>query len=97
MIVFNETVVGTLYGSVVFAQNFIIIGGPIAITSAGGHCDSHISFNGSVTRPFLPMEPSSVMIITSSAAASISSLKIRRSLFLAPIITITLLPISLCA
>ena len=36
----------------------------MAITSAGGHCDSHISFKGTVETPWRPAEPSSVPAIS---------------------------------
>ena len=73
------------------------MGGPIATASAGGSELSQSSFKGSVTRHFLPYEPSSVTTITSSAAARISFSKINRSFVRAPMIATTLLPAALCA
>ena len=54
MIVLSETMVGMPNGFVVAAQNFIMIGGPIAITRSGGVALSHSSLSGAVTRSLRP-------------------------------------------
>jgi len=54
MIVLRETIVWTPYGFVVAAQNFIMMGGPIATASFGGVALSQNSFRGSVTRHLRP-------------------------------------------
>ena len=95
--VFSDTVVFTPNGSVVRQQNFIITGGPIAMTSSTPPA-RHSSSSGSVTRPLRPLEPSSVIFIRfSPAMARISSSITKRLSVRAPIITVTLLPAAFSA
>ena len=80
MMVLSETSVGMLYFWVSRHENFIMMGGPMAkALSMCGSCWMNFSIP-TVTTPFSPYEPSSVMIITSSEAFLTSSSKIIKSL-----------------
>ncbi len=98
MIVFKLTRVDTPYGSVVFEQNFIISGGPMAIarwTSLPFARRLSIkSFSTSVTKPLRPYEPSSVQTRSSFEAAPRRSSKTSRSFLRAPRIVTTSCPAS---
>ena len=97
MIVLSETIVGMPKGFVVAAQNFIMIGGPIAITRSGGVALSQSSLSGAVTRSLRPYEPSSVQTITSSEAARMRSSKMSRSFVRAARMLVTWLPAAFIA
>ena len=77
MMVFKDTVLGILYFCAMSDVNFIITGGPIAITRST--CSRCITFSTpTVTTPFSPREPSSVMMTTSSEYFSTSSIMMTR-------------------
>ena len=69
-----------------------MMGGPITTASSGFGLRSQHSLRGSVTRPLRPAVPSSVTMISSSAAERISSSITSSCLLRAPMITVTLLP-----
>ena len=79
MIVLSDTSVGISYFLVSRQTNFIMIAGPMA-----KHLSTFsrliTSYNYLVTKPFLPYEPSSVIIITSSELSLISFSKMISSL-----------------
>ena len=79
IMVFNETSVGIPYFLVNKQQNFIIMAGPIAkhLSTFSRLITDSIP---SVTKPLLPYEPSSVIMITSSDDLRTSSSKIIKSL-----------------
>ena len=91
MMVLREASVGMLYLAVVRATNFIMIAGPMVI---------HLltvsrlitSSTPTVTTPCLPMEPSSVMTISSSDHCASSSFRMMRSLLRAARTVMTLFP-----
>ena len=78
MMVLSETSVGMLYFWVSWQQNFIMMGGPMAKTLS---IDSRLmSFSiPTVTTPFSPYEPSSVMMSVSSELLRTSSSRIIKS------------------
>ena len=79
MMVLSDTSVGMLYFWVSRQQNFIMIAGPMA--NARSTCSALINFSiPTVTTPFSPYEPSSVMIITSSELSLTSFSRMIRSL-----------------
>ena len=78
MMVLRDTSVGMLYFCVSRQLNFIMIGGPMANTLSMCSCCMNFSMP-TVTTPFSPFEPSSVMIITSSELARTSSSRMIRS------------------
>jgi len=89
--------VGMSYSFVSRLTNFIMTGGPIAMTRSI-FTPSETSFlMASVTRPFVPYEPSSVVMITSSLAARIFCSMITRSFVRPPRIEMTLLPAAFIA
>ncbi len=101
MIGFKLTTVLTPNGFVTPATARIITGGPIAITlsicplcSPGSPCSPRSSrfCTTSVTNPWCPFVPSSVVMCSSLLASSIRSSQNRMSALRAPIIEITLLP-----
>ena len=79
MIVFNDTSQGMLCFCAVRFENFIMMGGPMANTlSTCGSCSMNFSIP-TVTTPFSPYEPSSVMMMTSSDVSRTLSSRIIRS------------------
>ena len=79
IIVFRETSVGMPYFCVRRQQNFIIMGGPMA--NALSTCSCSMSFSmPTVTTPFSPYEPSSVMTMVTSLCLRTSSSRIISSL-----------------
>ena len=92
MMVLSDTSVGMPYFCVSRQQNFIIIGGPMAkALSTWPSCLMNFSMP-TVTTPFSPYDPSSVIIISSSLLARTSSSNIIRSLLRPAITDSTRLP-----
>ena len=78
MMVLSDTSVGMLYFCVSKQLNFIIIGGPMANTLSTCSCCMNFSIP-TVTTPFSPYDPSSVMMMSSSLLSLTSSSRITRS------------------
>ena len=96
MMVFKLASVGILYFLVVNATNFIMIAGPMVTHLST--CSRLITCSTpSVTRPFCPMEPSSVITITSSDTAASWSWRMISSRLRAANTVITRLPAALRA
>ncbi len=80
MIVFSDTSQGMLCFCAVRLENFIMMGGPMAkILSTCSSCSMNFSMP-TVTTPFSPYEPSSVMMMTSSDDSRTLSSRIIKSL-----------------
>ena len=93
MIGFKDTIVGMSYSFVILTTFFIMISGPIAITSSYFTPALIWSSNTVVTKPLVPRLPSSVAIYTLSQNSSNNSLRITNSALLPPMITSTGTPI----
>ena len=93
MMVFSDTSVGMLYFWVSRQQNFIMMAGPMAKHLSTFSRLMTLSMP-SVTRPLLPYEPSSVMMMTSSDDFRTSFSRIIRSLVRPARTEITRLPAS---
>ena len=89
---FIETQIGRPSSAAASVQNFIIMLGPIAQTRSTLSPRATTIFIASVTRPFMPSEPSSVVIISSSENSSHSPFMITRSDVRPPRIVTTLFP-----
>ena len=96
MMVLRETSVGMPYFCVVRQANFIIIAGPMANALSIFSCCMNFSMP-TVTTPFSPRVPSSVMTITSSECRRISSSRMTRSAERPAMTESTLLPAAFSA
>ena len=96
MMVFRLASVGRLYLAVVRATNFIMIAGPMAMHLST--CSRLMTCSTpTVTTPFCPIEPSSVMTMTSSEYCASWSLRMIRSLLRAARTVMTRFPAALSA
>ena len=84
-------------GRVVAAQNFIMIGGPIATTSSMSECCASACSIPAVTTPLIPSEPSSVQTMNSSHTDRNLSSQNISSLLRKPTTPITYAPLCLYA
>ena len=92
MMVFNDTSQGMPCFWAVRLENFIMMGGPMANTLfTWGSCSINFSIP-TVTTPFSPYDPSSVMMMTSSEDSRTLSSNIIRSLLRPAITDSTRLP-----
>ena len=94
MMGFMLTVVGTLNSLVSWQTNFIMMSGPMVMTRSYCSPPSMSSLSASVTRPFSPQEPSSLILHNFWLAAANSSSRITKSLFLKPTMECTSQPCS---
>ena len=91
MMVLSEATVGISYFFVRAATNFIIMAGPMVMQRLTGSRWMTASTPW-VTKPLVPYEPSSVMIMTSSEQARMRSSRMISSLVRAARTTMTRLP-----
>ena len=94
---FRLTMVRMPKGRVSSAQAFIIGRGPIAITSSISLCSFKTWSSTTVTKPFVPKEPSSVATRNSSEYFVNRSSQNIRSLFRKPMMEMVKDPSSLCS
>ena len=96
IIALRLTTVGMPYPRVSDDTAAIMGTGPTATTLSGFHC-SAASFTRVVTKPLMPIEPSSVATSTGAPSASILSRRMRCSLSRDPRRTLTSFPASTSA